>query len=66
VNSRDRGIKTHSHIHGVIVVGLNVGKVNLERIISLNINGLRIDLAERVGFEPTEGLTLRRFSRPVP
>ena len=23
-------------------------------------------LAERVGFEPTEGLTLRRFSRPVP
>ncbi|CEE24233.1 hypothetical protein XACW160_310105 [Xanthomonas citri pv. citri] len=23
-------------------------------------------VAERVGFEPTEGLTLRRFSRPVP
>jgi hypothetical protein len=23
-------------------------------------------VAERVGFEPTEGMTLRRFSRPVP
>jgi hypothetical protein len=23
-------------------------------------------MADRVGFEPTEGLTLRRFSRPVP
>lgn len=30
------------------------------------IRGLINVLADRVGFEPTEGLTLRRFSRPVP
>lgn len=33
---------------------------------TLKIKYLLGEVAERVGFEPTEGLTLRRFSRPVP
>ena len=39
---------------------------SLRQIRKTPLSGRLVYLAERVGFEPTEGLTLRRFSRPVP
>lgn len=42
--------------------GIGLGSVEF----SCHFSHLQKDLAERVGFEPTEGMTLRRFSRPVP
>ena len=39
---------------------------SLHQIHKTPLSGRLVYLAERVGFEPTEGLTLRRFSRPVP
>lgn len=56
----------HRFDHESTECGSKHGTRGLETKKAPANRGLGIALAERVGFEPTEGLTLRRFSRPVP